>query len=66
MDEVFKILLNYGSLGIMVILLCWEISYLQKAQKEDRDKFSKSIDQNTSAFHALKDIINQCQNIHKK
>lgn len=65
MDETIKLLLNYGALGIMVALLCFEVMYLQKGQKEDRDKFSKSIDQNTSAFHALKDIIHNCQNIHK-
>lgn len=49
---------EYGVLGIMVGLLFWQMSGLQK-------KLVEIIEKNTKAFDELKAIIDKCQVIHR-
>ena len=49
---------EYGVLGVMVGLLFWQMSGLQK-------KLVEIIEKNTKAFEELKAIIDKCQLTHK-
>jgi len=58
MEEMIKMLTNFGGMGVVAGILFWQMSKLQS-------RLLDIIEKNTRAFEELKAVIDKCQIYHK-